>query len=55
MWNLDAELLDAAHKHFYASTESGFVKIEAGMVMGIGEILGRISGAEEEITARDFL
>jgi len=50
-----AEFFDAANEDFYTHAEGSFVKVEAGMMVGVGESFGGVGGTEEEVAAGNFL
>jgi hypothetical protein len=52
---LAQKLLDATDKEFDAHTQGSLVKVEAGVVVGVGEALAEVGGAEEEVAAGDLL
>ena len=50
-----AKFFDAANEDFYAHAEGGFIKVEAGVMVGIGESFGGVSGTEEKVAAGNGL
>ena len=50
-----AEFFDTADEDFYAHAESGFIKVEARMMVGIGESFGGVGGTKEKVATGNFL
>ena len=52
---LGAEFFHTANKHLYPHAKGRFVKVEPGMMMGIGQVFVRIGGTEEKVASGDGL